>query len=85
VKSESNENGLQHGFSWRFLIVWIATLLIVFGASAGIVMAHQIQLGRQTSELAQTVARGPHVLVMQISDGSPTRTIDSAGQCSRLC
>jgi RND family efflux transporter MFP subunit len=76
VKSESNENGLQHGFSWRFLIVWIATLLIVFGASAGIVMAHQIQLGRQTSELAQTVARGPHVLVMQISDGSPTRTID---------
>lgn len=76
MKSESNENGLQHGFSWRFLIVWIATLLIVFGASAGIVMAHQIQLGRQTSELAQTVARGPHVLVMQISDGSPTRTID---------
>ncbi len=76
MSSEIDEGGLQHGFSWRFLIASIAALLIVFSASAGLVLARQIQLGRQTSELAQTVARGPHVLVMQISDGGQTRTID---------
>ena len=76
MKSEIEEGGLQHRFSWRFLIVWIAALLCVFGASTGLVLARQIRLGRQTSELAQTVARGPHVLVMQLTDGSPTRTID---------
>jgi membrane fusion protein, multidrug efflux system len=76
VKSEIEEGGLQHRFSWRFLIVWIAALLCVFGASTGLVLARQIRLGRQTSELAQTVARGPHVLVMQLSDGNPSRTID---------
>lgn len=76
MKSEIEGNGFQHRFSWRFMVFWIAALLGVFCASTGLVLARQISLGRQTSELAQTVARGPHVLVMQISDGTPTRTID---------
>jgi len=38
-------------------------------------MAREVRLQRQTDDLEQTVARGPHVLVMQLSDGSPSRTI----------
>jgi len=38
-------------------------------------MARQIRIGRQSSELEQSVARGPHVLVTQLSDGSPSQTI----------
>jgi len=76
MESEMNKDRRQHGISWRFLIGWTAALLCVFGASAGLVMARQTKIGRQTSELEQTAARGPHVLVMQLSDGSPSRTID---------
>ncbi len=61
--------------SWRFLTAWTVVLLCVFGTSAGLVMARQIRIGRQTSELEQSVARGPHVLVTQLSDGSPSQTI----------
>jgi RND family efflux transporter MFP subunit len=62
-------------FSWRFLTAWTFVLLCVFGTSAGLVMARQIRLRSQTNSLEQVVARGPHVLVMQLSDGSPSRTI----------
>jgi membrane fusion protein, multidrug efflux system len=76
VKSERNSDRKQHRLSGRLLIAWTAALLCVFSASAGLVMARQTQIRRQTSELDQTVARGPHVLVTQLSDGSPSRTID---------
>jgi RND family efflux transporter MFP subunit len=78
MKSETETNTIrkQSRLSARFLIAWTAALLGVFGASTGFVMARQIQVGRQTSELAQAVARGPHVLVMQLTDGTPARTID---------
>jgi membrane fusion protein (multidrug efflux system) len=64
-----------HRFNRRFLTVWTVVLLCVFGASAGLVMARQIQFRRQTDDLEKAVARGPHVLVMRLADGSPSRTI----------
>jgi membrane fusion protein (multidrug efflux system) len=76
MKSETNRESVENGFSRRFLTACVVALLCVFGASAGLVLAREIRLGRQTSELAQTVALGPHVLVMQLSDANPTRTID---------
>src|SRR5260221_11964794 len=60
----------------RLLFIWIADLLCVFGASTGLVMARQTQIRRQTTELQQAVALGPHVLVGQLSGGTTSRTID---------
>lgn len=71
-----NSDNQQRGPGWQFLTTWAVALLCVFGASAGLVMARETRIARQTSELEQTVARGPHVLVMRLSDGSPSRTID---------
>jgi RND family efflux transporter MFP subunit len=70
---DSDDN--SHRFSWQFLIAWAVVLLLAFGASAGLVMARQGRLLRQTTQLQQVVARGPHVLVAQLSGGSPSRTI----------
>jgi membrane fusion protein, multidrug efflux system len=75
MESRRDIDGKPHRFNLRFLTVWVVVLLCVFGASAGLVMARQIQLRRQTDDLEQSVARGPHVLVMQVADGSPSRTI----------
>src|ERR1700760_818304 len=75
MESRRNIDGKPHRFNLRFLTVWVVVLLCVFGASAGLVMARQIQLRRQTDDLEQSVALGPHVLVMQVADGSPSRTI----------
>jgi membrane fusion protein (multidrug efflux system) len=75
MESRRDIDSKPHRFNLRFLTVWVVVLLCVFGASAGLVMARQIQLRRQTDDLEQSVARGPHVLVMQVADGSPSRTV----------
>jgi RND family efflux transporter MFP subunit len=75
MESRRDIDSKPHRFSLRFLTAWVVVLLCVFGASAGLVMARQIQLRRQTGDLEQSVARGTHVLVMQVADGSPSRTV----------
>src|SRR5712692_7689201 len=75
MKSEIDSDRQPHKLSRRFLIAWAAALLCVFSASAGLVMARQTMIRRQTSQLVQTAALGPHVLVAQLSGGRPSRTI----------
>lgn len=75
MESNTDNNSKPQRFNWRFLTAWIVVLLGVFGASTGLVLARQIRIQRQTGELQQSVALGPHVLVTQLSDGSPSRTI----------
>jgi membrane fusion protein (multidrug efflux system) len=75
MESRRDIDSKPHRFNLRFLTAWVVVLLCVFSASAGLVMARQIQLRRQTDDLEQSVARGPHVLVMQVADGSPSRTV----------
>lgn len=58
------------------LIAWSAAVICIFAASATLVLARQARIQRQTGELEQTVARGPHVLVTQLSGGALSRTID---------
>ena len=59
-----------------FLIAWSAAVIFIFCASAGLVLARQQRIQRQTGELAQALARGPRVLVTQLAPGAPSRTID---------
>jgi membrane fusion protein, multidrug efflux system len=75
MKSEIDSDRQPHKLSRRFLIAWAAALLCVFSASAGLVMARQTMIRQQTSQLVQTAALGPHVLVAQLSGGRPSRTI----------
>jgi RND family efflux transporter MFP subunit len=76
MKSEISVDVTKTRPGSRLLFAWIAALLCVFGASTGLVMARQTQIRRQTTELQQTAALGPHVLVGQLSGGSSSRTID---------
>jgi len=76
MESLKDGDSKQGKLSWRFVIGWTVALLCVFCSSVGLVLARQTQISRQTSELQQTIARGPHVLVTQLSDGNPSRTID---------
>jgi RND family efflux transporter MFP subunit len=76
VESTSKSDSQSRRPNWRLLIVWTIVLLSVFGASTGLVTARQIRIERQTGELQQAVTRGPHVLVMQLSGGTTSRTIE---------
>jgi membrane fusion protein, multidrug efflux system len=75
MESNRDIDSKPNRFNWWFLTAWIVVLLSVFGASAELVMARQIQLRRQTDDLVRSVDRGPHVLVMKVADGSPSRTV----------
>lgn len=75
MESKRDNDSKPQRFSGWVMAAWMVVLLCVFGVSAGLVMAREVRLQRQTDDLEQTVARGPHVLVMQLSDGSPSRTI----------
>ncbi|MGC2754943.1 biotin/lipoyl-binding protein, partial [Candidatus Binatus sp.] len=49
-----------------FFAGWIIAIIIALVATAGLVLARELWLGRQTSELAQQQAPGPHVLVSDV-------------------
>ena len=57
-------------------IAWSVAVLFVFCASAGFVLARQQRIQHQTGEREQAAARGPRVLVTQLSAGALTRTLD---------
>lgn len=49
-----------------FFAGWIIAIIVALVATAGLVLARELWLGRQTSELAQQQAPGPHVLVADV-------------------
>jgi len=74
---EQQEEKRNQRRSGRLLAVALfAAVFVAFSVSGGFVLARQNLLERQTTERAQTVAMGPHVLVTQISGGSASRTIE---------
>jgi membrane fusion protein, multidrug efflux system len=74
--NQSGENHNQHGSTrWLAVILFIA-VFFAFSISGGFVLARQRLIQRQTTQLAQTAARGPHVLVTRISGGGASRTIE---------
>jgi len=62
-----------------FFAGWVAAILVVVALTAGLVMARELWIGRQTSELKQALARGPHVLVIKAMEAAPSRTIELPG------
>ena len=57
-------------------IALFVAVFVAFSVSGGFVLARQRLIARQTTQLTQTAARGPHVLVTNISGGSASRTIE---------
>jgi membrane fusion protein, multidrug efflux system len=58
-----------------FVVAWIGTIAIVVIATAGLVLARELWIGRQTSELARQAEIGPHVLVAQVGRTPATRDV----------
>ena len=58
------------------MIALFAAVIVAFIVSGGFVLAKQQLLERQTTQLSQSAARGPHVLVTTISGGGSSRTIE---------
>src|ERR1039458_10177515 len=58
-----------------FFAGWVIAIIVVLVATAGLVLARDLWLERQTSELAQQQEPGPHVLVADVSLAPPTRDL----------
>jgi len=58
-----------------FFAGWIIAIVVALVATAGLVLARELWLGRQTSELAQQQAPGPHVLVSNVLQSAATRDV----------
>ena len=74
TSSEESRNKPKSG---RLLMIALfAAVIVAFIVSGGFVLAKQQLIQRQTTQLSQNAALGPHVLVTQISGGSASRTIE---------
>ncbi|HTR63407.1 MAG TPA: efflux RND transporter periplasmic adaptor subunit [Candidatus Binataceae bacterium] len=62
-----------------FFAGWIGAIALVVVATAGLVLARDYWVGRQTSELARQEAMGPHVLVAQVMHRPTTREVKLPG------
>ena len=58
-----------------FFAGWVAAIVIALVATAGLVLARELWIGRQTSALEQENEAGPHVLVSDVSLAPPTRDL----------
>jgi len=58
-----------------FIAGWVAAIVIALVATAGLVLARELWIGRQTSELEHENEAGPHVLVADVSLAPPTRDL----------
>jgi membrane fusion protein (multidrug efflux system) len=58
-----------------FFAGWIIAIIVALVATGGIVLARELWLGRQTSDLAKQQAPGPHVLVSPVSQAPATRNV----------
>ncbi len=58
-----------------FFAGWIIAVLVLMVATAGLVLAREHWIGRQTADLTQQAAAGPHVLVAQVSRMPATRNL----------
>jgi len=74
TSSEKEQDQPKSARSLR--IALFVAVFVAFSVSGGFVLARQRLIARQTTQLTQTAARGPHVLVTNISGGSASRTIE---------
>jgi membrane fusion protein, multidrug efflux system len=58
-----------------FFAGWAIAIIVALVATAGLVLARELWLGRQTSELAQQQAPGPHVLVAGVLKAPSTQDL----------
>src|ERR1700719_4477552 len=58
-----------------FVAGWIVAIVIALIATAGLVLARELWIGRQTSALQSENQAGPHVLVSDVLKPPPTRDI----------
>ncbi len=61
----------------RFFVAgWVGAVVFALVATAGLVLARELWIGRQTSELEQEAARGPRVLVARVMRAPEVREIN---------
>src|SRR5579862_2051338 len=72
----SEEHNDQRRSGRLLAITLFAAVFLAVSISGGFVFARQQLLQRQTTQLAQTAALGPHVLVTQVAGGGASRTIE---------
>ncbi len=58
-----------------FFAGWVIAIVVALVATAGLVLARELWIGRQTSELQNENQAGPHVLVADVLQAPPTRVI----------
>src|SRR6516165_10870662 len=58
-----------------FFAGWIGAIALAVIATAGLVLARDFWIGRQSSQLARENARGPHVLVMRVMHAPTVRKV----------
>jgi RND family efflux transporter MFP subunit len=58
-----------------FFAGWVAAIIVALIATAGLVLARELWIGRQSSQLEQEQQAGPHVLVTSVQHMPATRVL----------
>jgi len=62
-----------------FVAAWVVAIVVVLGLTAGLVLAHNLRLTRQSDALEQAIQLGPRVLVAQALHSPSSRSVELPG------
>src|SRR6266404_2802297 len=79
MDNNNESDGIKRHFRRLRLFGWFGAVLFVFLASAGVVLAYEMGIRRQTGELQQAQAKGPRVSVVALNPGPATRNLEIPG------
>jgi RND family efflux transporter MFP subunit len=78
--TSDNVESKQSASSLRLVLMWCGLAVVALIAAAGIVLAKQVSINRQTSDLAKIAQQGHVVLVAQLKQQPPSREVTLPGE-----
>ncbi len=76
----NNVESRQSASSTRLVVMWCGLAVVALMAAAGIVLAKQVSITRQTSELVQVAKQGNIVLVARLKQQALSREVTLPGE-----
>ena len=79
MSHDEKTEGIMSHSRWSQMFGWLGAVMFAFLASAGVVLAYEVEIRHQQGLLKEQLAQGPRVSVVPLNQGPATRNLEIPG------